>query len=501
MLMLEQSGRLEFGEWLPDLPYYENPGLVEAKNAVPADGHYKDFLPLETTGSAIPTTPPMGAFAAIDSIGDAEIYVGSDTDLYELLSGAWTARSAATYGTSTYWKFTQYEDIVIATNNNQEIQSRTIGSASNFAALATSGNSPVCQEVGVINKFVFAGNLEATLGGISAVQWSAFDNPNDWPTPGGASANAVQAGRQILNPFYGKVTAITGGEFWGLVFQQRAITRFTYEGGDTVFQVQTFDRNRGAWAPQSVIQIGETVYFLASDGFYMTDGQSVKSLGHGKVDRWFFAEFDQTYRNNMTVAADHVNNCIYWSYTTPNATNGIPDRIIIYNYEENRWSWAENDLYLLFPSYTTGYTLDQLDSLYTSIDAMPTSLDSSLWQGGISTIAGIGTDYKLGNFGGTASVATFETGEVDANPFGYVFVRGVRPLITGDPTNITVALSARTAQDNAGRSFGTNTQRTTRTGVCDFRTEGRFLSARVIITGGFDRTVGIGVDMEQSSLA
>jgi hypothetical protein len=498
--MLLQDGKLVFGEWLPDLPYYENPGLVEAKNCIPVDKHYKDFLPLTTEGDALPTSPPMGAFAAIDSNGDPEIYAGSDTDLYQRVSTAWTARSAATYGTATYWSFTQFDDEVIGTNAVDAIQSRTVGSASNFATLGSSGTPPLAQVVGVINRFVVAGNLNSTAGGASAVQWPAFDNPHDWPTPGGASANAVQAGRQLLNSAYGKVTAIANGEFWGLVFQQRAVTRFTYEGGDTVFQVQAFERNRGCWAPQSMIQIGALCYFLAADGFYMTDGQTVTPIGNAKVDKWFYGEFDQSYRNNLTVAADHISKCIFWSYSSPSASNGIPDRVIVYNYAENRWSWAEDAVYLLFQSFTTGYTLDQLDSLYSSIDSMPTSLDSALWTGGIPTVMGIGTDFKLGNYGGSALIARFETGEVDINPFGYALIRGVRPLVTGDPTNVTVALSARTSQDNSARSFGAATQRTTRTGVCDFRIEGRYLSARAELTGGFDRAIGLGVDAEATSL-
>ncbi len=497
--MLQADGKIKFGEWLPDLPYFENPGLVEAKNTIPVDNHYKDFLPLTTSGDALPDTP-LGAFATIDSSGDAEVYAGTDTDLYELSGTAWTARSAATYGTATYWRFTQFDNLVIASNAVDEIQSRTIGSGSNFAALGTSGDAPLAQHVGVIGRFVVAGNLNASAGGASAVQWSAFDNPNDWPTPGGASANAVQSGRQTLNSAYGVVTGIANGEFWGLVFQQRGITRFTYEGGDTVFQVQTFERNRGCWAPQSIIQIGQMTYFYAVDGFYATDGQNVVPLGNGKVDKWFAAEFDQTYRNKMTVAADQVTKCIFWSFASVSAASGAPDRVIVFNYAENRWTWGEDAITLLFNSFTTGYTLDQIDAISTSIDAIGTSLDSTFWQGGLPALSGFGSDLKLGQFGGTAKTARFETGEFDANPMGYAFVRGVRPLVTGNPSSVTVALSARAAQDNESRAFGTAKTRTARTGVCDFRTVGRFLSVRQEIEGGFDRAIGLDFDIELDGL-
>lgn len=497
--MLKSDGRIMFGEWLPDLPYYENPGLVEAKNVIPVDTHYKEFLPLTTEGDALAATP-IGGFAAIDSSGDPEIYAGTATNLYERVSTAWTARSAATYGAASYWRFTQFDNLVIATDAVDAIQTRTIGSASAFTALGSSGTPPLAQHVGVINRFVVAGNLNSTAGGIAAVQWPAIGNPRDWPTPGGASANAVQAGAQTLNSTYGEVTGIANGEFWGLIFQQRAITRFTYIGGSRVFQVQTYERNRGNWCPQSLVQIGGVSYFIAADGFYATDGQVTRPIGNAKVDKWFFGEFDQTYKDRVTVSFDQVNKCIFWSYPSPSASSGNPDRVICYNYLENRWSWAEDTVLLIFPSFTTGYTLDQLDSLYSSIDSIPVSLDSALWSGGIPTVHGFDTDLKLGAYGGAASTARFETGEIDANPFGYMFVRGVRPLVTGDPTTVTVALSARTAQDNAARSFGTATARTTRTGVCDFRTAGRFLSARLELTGGFDRAMGVQFDGEPDGL-
>jgi hypothetical protein len=492
--MLKADGKLVFGEFLPDLPFYENPGLVEAKNCIPVDKHYKDFLPLTTVGDALADTP-LGAFAAIDSDGDPEIYVGIDSAIYQRESTSWTSRSAATMGAVDYWRFTQFDDEVIATDGVDEILSRTLGSGSNFAALATSGDSPIAKHVGVIGRFVVAGDLDSSSGGRSAVQWSAFDNPHDWPTPGGASANAVQAGRQILNLNQGYVTGISQGEFWGLVFQQRAITRFTYEGGDTVFQIQTYDYEHGCWAPQSLIQIAGITYCYSTGGFIATDGQSINHIGARKVDKWFQAQFDQTYKERMTVAADYLNKCIFWSFASVSATSGLPDRVVMYNYDEARWAWGEEAMHLLFNSFTTGYTLDQLDSINTSIDAIGLTLDSSYWQGGIPTMMAVDSDLKLGTFGGTPAIATFETGEIDVNPFGRAMLRGIRPLVTGEPTGLTIAVSTRDAQDNEGRSWGDATSRTTRTGVCDFRESGRFISVQEKITGGFDRAIGIGFDL------
>lgn len=496
--MLIEDGRVAFGPWLPDLPYLNNPGLVEAQNTIPVDDSYKDFLDIVVTGDAL-TAPPQGAYAAVDSVGDPEIYVGTADKLFEKVGSAWTDRSGAAYTTASsgYWRFAQFDTTLVATNFNDLPLKKTIGSAANFTDLADTGTAPNARQIGVINRFVFLGDTDDGLNGAVPwrVQWCAINDVTNWPTPGTAAARTVQSGEQFLDSAHGAVTSIANGQFYGLVFQERAITRFTYVGGDIVFQVETYERSRGCWAPQSMIQIGNLCYFLAVDGWYVTDGQSVKSIGDGKFDKWFYADFDQGYIEKLRAGIDWINKCIFWCFASPSADQGNPDKMLIYNFTRDRAAHASVDVQMIFPSYTQGYTLEQLDDLFTSIDDMTVTLDSTLWQGGIPTIMAF-SGNALGTFSGDALDARFETGESDQNPFGRIFVRGVRPMVTGDPTSITVAISARDFQDNVARSFGTPTARTTRTGVCDFRTQGRFVSARVDVIGGFDRAMGMGVDVE-----
>lgn len=495
--MNKEDARIPFGEWLPDAPYLDNPGLVEAKNVIPVDGYYKDFLEISGYDDTL-NARPQGAFAAVDSSGDPEIYIGTATQLFEKTGASYNSLSSTTFSTATdgYWRFTQFDNRIIATNYVDSIRSRTIGSASTMGAL--SADAPKARHIGVIGRFVVVGDTSDTTNGAVPyrVEWCGIDDPTNWPDPGTSTARSVQSGEQFLNSAYGDVTGISNGQFYGLVFQQRGISRFTYVGGDVVFQVQEVDNTRGCWAPQSLIQIGGISYFLASDGFYATNGQTVTPIGGGKVDKWFLAAFDQSYRERMTAAYDQINKCILWSFPTALATSGSPDRVIIYNIAENRFSWAEEAIQLLFNSYTTSTTLDSVDSIYTSIDDVDISMDSPLWQGGVPIVQGFDGN-RIGTLTGSALVARLETSEFDAAPFGYVFVRGARPLVTGNPSGLTVALSVRTAQDNAGRSFGTATSRTTRTGICDFRKQGRFISAQVDITGGFDRAMGLQIDMEQ----
>lgn len=499
--MLKNYGTVKFGEWLPDQPYYDNPGLVEALNVIPVDGSYKDYLPLSTSGDAI-TARPQGAYAGLDASGEPEIYVGTDSKLLQKNGTGWDDRSGTAYATASngYWRFSQYGKLVMATNFANDPVCRTVGSASNFSTLATStAQAPKARQIGVIGDFVVLGDTsDVTNGDVPyRVQWSAIANPRNWPTPLTADARANQAGDQFNGVEYGAVTAIGSGQFFGLVFQQRGINRYTYVGGDTVFQIETFEKSRGCWVPQSMTQVGDVYYFLAVDGFYRTNGQQVEPIGTGRVDKYFYSNFDQQYRERLTVAVDYQNKCILWAYPDPSATSGVPNRLIIYNWQDNRWSRAEDGFQLIFSSYTTGYTLDQLDSLYTSIDDMTVSLDSTLWQGGTPSLAGFASN-KLGTFSGTSADARLETGEIDANPTGLGLVKGVKPLVTGDPTGLSVAISARSTQDNLGRTFGTPASRTSRTGICDVRVKGRYLSARVAIEGGFDRAIGIQYDITRT---
>lgn len=492
--MLLQDAKILFGEWIPDRPYLDNPGLVEAKNVIPVDDHYKDFLALSVDDATL-VAAPNSAFAAIDTSGDPEIYAGTAANIYENVGGTWTARAAATYSTPTngYWSFAQFDNYVLATNYSDKPQYRAIGGASAFATVTA---APVAKQIGVINRFLFLGDVADATTTPYRVQWSSIDDPLDFPTPGTSTALARQSGEQYLDSSYGAVTGIANGYFYGLVFQERGISRFTYIGGNVVFQVDTFERSRGLWAPRSLIQVGNASYFFAVDGFYATDGQSVTPIGDGRVDKWFLAEFDQTYLEKMTAGIDWVNKCIRWSFPTPSG-GGTPDKTIIYNFARNRWSWAESSAQLIFPSYSQGYTLDQLDTLYTSIDDMTITLDSTFWQGGTPTIMGL-YGSQLGTFSGSALVATLETGEMQPLPFGNVYVRGVQPLVTGNPTAVTVAIATRSAQDNESRTFGTATNRTSRTGVCDFRSTARYVSARLQLTGGFDRAIGLGFDVKKA---
>jgi hypothetical protein len=499
--MLIEDGRVMFGEWLPDHPEFNNPGLIEARNCLPRGTSYTDFASVSTFDDAL-ADPPIGAYATIDDDGAPEIYAGTADALYEKVGTAWTDRTPAPYtsGVNDYWRFSQFDNYVIATNYADVPQKKIVGAAADFEDLADTGAAPRARQVGVINRFVMLGDIDDGTDVLPfATQWCAIDDVTNWPTPNTPTALAVQSGRQLFNSSHGTITAIAPGQFWGLIFQKRAITRATYIGGDKVFQFETFEQNRGCWAPQSMIQVGGLCYFLAHDGWCVTDGQSVVQIGHEKVDRWFYGRVNQARLAEITCGVDWGNKCILWNFPDSAAPDGQTNFVLALNLLNRRFSYAEESMQLLLQSFSEAATLDGLDSQYASLDDISISMDSPAWAGGAPTVMCFDAD-TIGTLSGESLDAMIETGETAPNPFGYTFIRGIRPLVTGQPSAVTVQLGTRGRQDES-RAYTNEISRTTRTGVCDFRNNGQFLTARVNIRGGFDHAIGLGVDSEMSDAA
>lgn len=491
--MKPPSGKIMFGHWLPDLPFYENPGLVSATNAVPTDGGYTDFNALTTADAAL-SARPQGAFAALNSSGTVDIFTGDASKLYRKNGASWDA-TAASYSTATdgWWSFCQFDSLILATNFADLPQKAALGGVA-FASIATSGTPPKAKFVFTIGRFVFLGYTnDGTNGTVPhRVQWSGFSRPTEWPTPNTAAAAAVQSGEQFLNrPDLGGVAGGFGGDQFGIILQRSGVTRAAYSGPPAVFSFDTIEDKHGAWFPNASIKIGALVYFIAADGFYATDGTRVIGIGAGKTNKTFLADVNQAFLERVRVAFDPITKCIFWCYCNF-LSSGTPNRLICYNIEEQRFGGPiSDDSSLIFSSLSTGYTLDTLATPMPNIDLGTITLDSSFWQGGLPLMAGFGTDFKLGTFVGASKTAIFEPGEVELNPNGHYTVLGVKPLITGTPTSITAALASRANQDNESRTFGSAVSRTARTGLCDFRDDVRFASVQLTVAGGFDSARGL----------
>lgn len=475
------------GQWAPDASHLAD-ALTTAKNCYPREDHYAPFYSVSVISPALPAAPVTGISTAVIG-GTTEIYAATQDKLYQLAGGTtWTDRSGGVYlgETPMAWAFSQYRDRVLAASINNLLQQKQIGSVSNFASIT---DSPMARVLGVVKRFVMAGDIQDPTDGYvpNRVRWSAIDNSLSWPLPGTNAAYAAQADQQDLRAEAGAVTGIFNGTV-GIILQKNAVTRAEYVGSPAVFSFVEVDSSRGMAYRNGGCIAGRNVYYLSESGFYKTDGNGESvPIGAGRVDRWFFSNLNASYTHQIVCSHLPEYKAIAWAFTSKaNSTN---DLILLYAYELNKWTYVEADTAGAFFGRTAGYTLDQLDAFGT-LETLEASLDSPFWEGGASLPMVFTTAWELASFDGDVLDALIETNDVtwDGRRF---YLTGVRPLIATQPaTSLMVDAAASSGLIGTASTWAGARSRTFSTGQADFRLSGHIHRLRFALSGEWDKFVG-----------
>jgi hypothetical protein len=472
---------LPFGPWLPDLPALNNPGVVEALNVLPAADGYKPLRRLARYSAPL-NGLVRGGFTARDHAGNTYLFAGTADKLYQLAAAGAVDKSGTGYATvdDSYWAFAQWGDRVVAVNYDDAPQVATLGGGS-FADLA--GGPPRARHVAVVRNFLVLGNLVDTIDGAAPnrVRWSGFEDVEGW------TIGVNQADQQDLLGAGGQVQRIVGGEY-GVVFLEHEIWRMSYEGPPTVFRFDLVEQGRGTPCPGSVVPIGSSIFYIGQNGFYAFDGAVSRPIGHRRVDNHFFDRLASQHRHRVSATADPINKLVLWAYPSAES-DGVPDRLIVYDWGDDRWSEAELDVERLFTGLTAGIDLEGLDAVAGSLDELPASLDSRAWTGGELLLAGFDAGHAMALFTGAPLPARLTTAELAPNDLGVTYLRGAWPITDGQAT---VSVGTRALSTTAA-SFGAGTV-PNEIGRCDLRTTSRYLRLRVDIAGEWRRATSVAID-------
>jgi hypothetical protein len=457
---------IPFAEWRPDMPELSQ-WAREALNVVPAEESYRPLNGLSGVTNAL-TARAQGAAWFRGTAGTSKMFAGDATKLYLLSATTWsdvsrTVGGAYAPGADGQWRFTQFGSLALAVNGVDAPQKFDLSVGTNWAALA--GSPPTGTYIATVRDFVLMGKIGATP---QRVQWSGLNNCEIW---GSIAAN--QADFQDL-PDGGNVTGLVGGEL-GLIFQEAAVRRMTYEGAPIVFRIDKIANDLGCSVPGSVAGLLDLAFFVHKSGFYMVQGgQTITPIGRGKVDRTFWAEFDETNQFRASAAIDPVRGLYIFAYPA-NGNGGVPNRLLIYNWATQKWTRAQVACELVFGGVSQqGYTLEQLDPFGT-VDTLPYSLDSSFWTGTVSLLLfAFDTSHKSGSFSGATLAATVETPEFNPGLGKRAVIRGCRPLIDGGSPQISLGWrDTQQAAINYGPSVGL-----TPAGLAPVYQSGRYFRAR-----------------------
>ena len=422
--------KIIFGEWLPDQPGVTG-AVTDAINCYPVTNGYAPFRQ-EADYSSNASQDLLITFAG-KYAGVTNLFAAGATQVYKFNSSNTNLDSVSTtYTTTESWDVTQFGSKIIIANGKNKLQAYDMAGGSSFADLAAA--APVTKYVTVVRDFVVAADDGSDN---NKVYWSDINDETDW-TPGAAS----QSDTQIL-PDGGDTTGLAGGET-GLIFMERAIYRMTYVGSPFFFQFDAISRTLGCSTNGSIAQFGGITYFLSDDGFYACDGQSTKSIGAEKVNRWFFDNaIPSEIRISMSATVDPVRKLIAWNFK-----NTFGSRyLLMYSIDLGRWSYAETTATSVAYGLTPSATLEQLDIYF-----FDTTKTGTYTQSGNTVTVNV-TDHGLETNGqmrfdatsGAGVDGTFAVTRVNANSFTFQAVASA--TITSSNCTITLPNLDVTSED------------------------------------------------------
>lgn len=475
---------IKFGEWTPDtLNYGSEGGSITIRNCLPQGDNYKAIPSFGYTASAV-TGTVIGFYSCRDTSDNVHVFLGTTTKLYKLSGTSWVdvtrAGSDYTTGNDGWWSFAIYGDRVIATNLADDVQSYVLGSSTQFAALA--GSPPKARGVTVVNNFVVLYGID---GAIQRVRWSALDNPTSWTV-----SASTQADFNDIVGEGGAVQAVVGGQNTATVVMEKQVWRMDYVGPDTIFNFTLVDDKRGTASPRSVISDGAVVYFHSESGFVAFNGTASVPIGHNKVDRYFAGRIDRGYQYNKVIGyIDLINKAVLWAYpSTEDGQNGVITHSIAYSWQDNRWTEIETPCQMVGQAFTPGYTVEDIGALYATLEDVPFSMDSPVWQGGQYVLAGVDNSGRFGFYNGANMTATIATGDAQLNQGGLAAVQAVVPVTDSD--TVTIRVGHRMLQ-SAAVNYTASQMPHASTGEANFRIASRYHRAELTIAGTWNLAQGV----------
>jgi len=480
---------LPFPEWKPDVSDYQGTSSLTIQNVLPRGDGYGPFPDFNALSQALPAAC-RGTFFARNADGSIATFAGTATRLYKLnnTNFTWTDVSLgggayASLSSAFNWQFVQFNNLVIAVQQNVAPQVFDLTGSTAFANLG--GSPPQASYVAIINRFVV---LSGLLSFPYRVQWSGLNATTTWD-----NVTAQSSFQDLADG--GLTRGVAGGDQYGIVFQDSAIRSMTFNpGSPTVFDILKVSSSDGMFAPYSAVNAGGQTYFCSTQGFKtITPGGTPVPIGKEKFDRTFFADVDQANPQLIIGAPDPKAPRIYWAYKSLGGQAGLFDKIIIYD-----WMLQRATLVLMSGEYLAtlakpGLTLENLDAVAPggALDALSFSLDG-ISTGALAQLSGVSSAHALGFYAGSNLAATLQTAEQVSGQGGGVRMRvqGLRPI-----TDAAAALGAVVYRDTlqAAPAVGPATP-IDALGLCPQNVSTRYARGQVVIPYGASWSFATGIE-------
>lgn len=416
-----------------------------------------------------------------------EIYVGNNSRLYSPHEEGWLdvtrvvqSPDGETFDDPKYpyadlsvldaepkiWDFCTFGDKVIATNFSDEIQVKDVTDVA-FDALIDNTVSPYTPRA----RYCAVVSASLVLADI---------NPSGY-TPGGTASNYTDGkpfhlwASKPMDPTYfdladlanqtalfalvgqpGAITGLVGGE-WGTVFKRNSIWRMMYSGLPQLFQIDNISIGQGCAYPQSIVLVGQDIFFWGNGGiFVLVGGSQLQRLSGNVIEKALFdtlyedIALAQDYGNDSVEnesrvygAYDAYSGVIWWLYRGKNDDAYNMSRFICFSTQDGRFTHGRiND-------FNASLILGRMNI---------TTADSFLNRGLIlfNNDASPQTKIEYAKFSNTASTyqGTLKTKILSTAGIGVPIgqeceLQSIRPIYKADPetSNPNFAILVEAAQD------------------------------------------------------
>ena len=391
--------------------------------------------------SSVPTSVDSGKCYGLASVvkndGSVIEFAATANAILRLVGQSWLDVSRVTggaYATSSgeRWRFLAFNPYVIATNYT-DVPQKYDSTGVNPVFTALAGSPPRARFIGQVREQVV---LACILNQENALQFSGRNNSEIWTT-GGVNGADIQS-----FPSGGPITGFVGGAV-GHVFQATKVTRMTATTDPAViFQFDEVQGGKGCVAPNSIVKVGDLIYYFSSDGFQVLSilsGQ-VKPLGLNKWRAWFLANYLSGSEGFILGAADPLNPVIYWAFRSASSSNSVPDKILVYNWDLDEAATLTVNVEAMTSWLSPSVTLDTMTA-YGTLDTLPFSLDSPFWKGGVPLLSIVDATHTVNYFQGKAMAAELIT--ADGRQPGRAMIMGTTPLVDTNAVTGAVAMRER----------------------------------------------------------
>ena len=480
--------KLDFNKWLPDGDPKVG-DMVECNNLIPYDGKLMPFYGANPiSAGAISGTTGLVLFYVYDPASNNKSFVGTNDKIYRLDSTTLTDVSKAggyTVAASNTWDWTVYEDNLIMTTAGLAPQRLSdIDAGANFADL---GGSPTASKCCAMYKdHLFLGNQTSYP---RRVQISAQGDITDY-----VASTATGAGTIDMPSFGEQIVALKPIGDYLAVYMTNSIYLIDFIGPPLWFSASRIQTGVGLLSMHSVAAIDKSTHvFLGKKDIYIMAAGQIQPTGVG-VRRRVLNNIDLPNAHLITHLVDRAKKCVMWLYPSTSGDD-TPDSVLIFNYEEGRFSEADYAAHCVGNVLSPTMTINGLDSYFATIDDVGTSFDDASWSGGDDYNGVVAdSDKKLSALNSaTPLTGTLETGEVDLETVH--MIKQLRPIIERAQGTVTMSLKHR-YDDND--SYTTTSSTTNANGLADIRATGRYHKLRMVVTGDHSGIRGCKIDHVQT---